>query len=522
MSELWEGLVATALVGTDRKTPNLSNVEGQLGQLLTQLDSEEINHQILGAAGAIAVSQKAGIQASEFSGQLPTPCPDDDQPLCPAKVHGLLETVVAGTHNRVLPELLTLIQSHGMRVSEQSIPMLLQLGRQRSELRDRIRAIVGQRGQWLAQQNPAWSYMSGALTGIDSTGQIDHNLVAEQWETETKATRLALLQQIREQEPDFARELLASSWKQDKAKERAEFLNCLKIQLSETDEDFLEAALTDRSKEVRAIAANILAALPTSQFCQRMVERVKNLISSDSTSSGLELTVTLPQADITEDGLVATKSKNIGQRSSLLLQIVAAVPLSYWDVSPEQLIKATHQKDTQSLLLMGWTSAAIRQNNQDWAATLIDHFSTTNRSDDYSKLADLAKLLSPSAQETKLEHWVRHLCQGRDWKEWRISIPHIIQVHPLPSLEFSQTLLNFFDIDLKDDMSRKSKKYPYHLRSLIYDLGYYLHPDSYTDASKMVTQLNENNLDDQRRKLLEDWLDILSFRHSMTQLFTDS
>ena len=118
-----------------------------------------------------------------------------------------------------------------------------------------------------------------------------------------------------------------------------------------------------------------------------------------------------------------------------------------------------------------------------------------------------------------------HLLRKSDNKKgasWDKNLTDLYQLNPSPSVDFSQTLIDLLQRDVTADMAKKGKTYPYRLRSLLDDLGYYLHPDSYTDASKIVRQLQQKQLDDQRGSLLENWLELLSFRQSMTQLFTDS
>ena len=57
------------------------------------------------------------------------------------------------------------------------------------------------------------------------------------------------------------------------ARERTAFIECLATSLSLDDQDFLEATLTDKSKEARQAAARLLSSLPDSRFMQRMAAR---------------------------------------------------------------------------------------------------------------------------------------------------------------------------------------------------------------------------------------------------------
>ena len=109
------------------------------------------------------------------------------------------------------------------------------------------------------------------------------------FETGSKSARVLALQAVREADPDAARALLETSWKQDPAPERKEFIAALSAKLSPADEPFLETALhTDRSGDVRDTAADLLAQLPSSAFNARLLESLRPILRvSTSKSAGL-------------------------------------------------------------------------------------------------------------------------------------------------------------------------------------------------------------------------------------------
>lgn len=77
----WETLVAHALIGTDRQTPQIPAGEGQLKALLSQVPTEP-ESLLLHAAGIVASYQQAGQGAFSQDGPLPTRCPKE--PYSPA------------------------------------------------------------------------------------------------------------------------------------------------------------------------------------------------------------------------------------------------------------------------------------------------------------------------------------------------------------------------------------------------------------------------------------------------------
>ena len=111
------------------------------------------------------------------------------------------------------------------------------------------------------------------------------------WETGTPEQRVSAIRRMRETDPGGARELVGTTWKSDGADERAKFVEAMRTSLSPDDEPFLEAALDDRSKQVRSAAADLLARLPQSAFVERMIERAEPLLAFTPGTARGKLTV---------------------------------------------------------------------------------------------------------------------------------------------------------------------------------------------------------------------------------------
>jgi hypothetical protein len=248
------------------------------------------------------------------------------------------------------------------------------LGKRQSDLREAIAKVLGKRGQWLAAQNPEWNYVASEDESV--------------WETGSKAARLMWLTKLRRQEPDQARQLLESTWKQESASDRTAFLEVLRTGLSMADEPFLEASLDDRSKEVRRVTVDLLTCLPESRFCQRAITRIQNLIKLQSEGNQLYFTIDLPEAHTPEmlrDGIEAKSNDNqnnqIGDRASWLLKMLTSTPLSFWNqpfrnqplaMSIEDLVKAANHSQSDRLILQGWIAAAQKTGDLVWLQALAE------------------------------------------------------------------------------------------------------------------------------------------------------
>ncbi|MEM9511721.1 MAG: DUF5691 domain-containing protein [Cyanobacteria bacterium P01_E01_bin.48] len=363
MISSWKAVLNTALVGTARQPFAVPTDDGQLGQVLAGLDSESSEANLLGAAAAIALHQRIGQLPTAIDLDMTEPCPAEEGKLCNAEAAKYLERLLGGEHQTCLSEWLDLAIARGQRVPEFYLPDLLDVGRRRSELRGAIAAGLGARGRWLAEQNPAWHY---AAVGVEDD-------FVEKWEIGTISSRLATLTTWRSRAPEAARLALEETWMQDAAGDRAKFLSALNVGLSLDDELFLEAALGDRSKQVRQVAARLLADLPHSQLSQRMTERAATWLSL---ADG-KLVVSFPDSLSTElqaDG-VQEQTSGRGKKAHWFYQVVSRVPPQHWtecfSLSPAELIELAQQTDWFELLLRSWTDATRRYGDRPWAETLL-------------------------------------------------------------------------------------------------------------------------------------------------------
>jgi hypothetical protein len=293
----------------------------------------------------------------------------------------------------VLAEWLTALDRAGRRLPDESLPALLEIGRNDHELRPMLLAVLGERGRWLARQNPDWAY-AGTGEAADEPAAIDAT-----WQTGTIEARAPLLRRLRQMDPARGRELVASTWSAEQPSDRAAFLNAFEVGLTEDDEPFLEAALDDRRKEVRTAAAELLSRLPRSRLVRRMVERFAPLLSLpvEVLLSALESKPTAPVAtkgapfsklDLPEtcdkamqrDGIEPKHPAGVktGERAWWLTQMLGRIPPAVWcriwGRSPQELVAATLKSMWLEELYKGLTEAAERYLDADWLEALLPYY----------------------------------------------------------------------------------------------------------------------------------------------------
>jgi hypothetical protein len=469
-----------------------------LGHLLARLDGPEREQVLLRAAAAVSLYQRAG-QLPEARGEpLPPPCERDEQPRCSPHAGQRLALMLQGQYQEVLPEWLAAVARAGQRVPENLLPDLLDLGRAQSDLRDAIGPVLGQRGRWLAAQNPDWDY--------GATGDGDDETL---WQTGRRAARRALLQRLRGQDPARARELLAATWAEETPEDRAAFLSTLQTGLSRADEPFLEEALDDRRKEVRRTAADLLARLPESGLSQRMLERVRPLLTLTAGRKP-RVEVALPEAcdkAMIRDGIEPKPPSRQGEKAWWLQQMLGAIPPATWSQAsgqkPAEWIQAAGRGEWRALLLQGWADAAQRHGDADWIEALLTELLKQREAVD---LPALFRALPPSRQEAFVLTVLRSNPSLQPDQPAHGFLPSC--QHPW-SEELSRAVLQ----SLVRHAAKKDFKNPWVWPSFLKDLACYLSPALVSEA---VSHLSEAaRAEAPWSGAIEEFLARLQFRYDM-------
>lgn len=377
----WEELVTTALLGTERRTPP----GGAPGR--------EAPVALLDAAAVETVRRRAGLRPARAAGR-PEPAAEDPRPALPAAAARRLALLLAdrpGTGGgrrgtapdlmELLPQWLAAANARGFAAPPQALPALLDAARGRTDLRPAALAFAGPRAVWLARLNPDWRFALRAAPGGGTAlpDPEDAGQTRRLWEEGLFAERVALLSALRAREPAAARELLSTTWSTERAEDRLMFLDSLRTGLGPPDEPFLEQALSDRSRNVRATAAELLSALPGSALAARMAVRAAACVAVDHTRDAPTITVEAPHecdSGMERDGVVAKPPAGRGERSWWFGQLVEATPLAIWPAhlggrTAREIVALAVADDWQGELHAAWCRAAVRQRDPEWARALL-------------------------------------------------------------------------------------------------------------------------------------------------------
>ncbi len=368
MTNYWRSILQTAVIGTERQPLALQPDTDALGKLLAQLDGDKPEELLLGAAAAVSLYESAGKLPKAETSPIGELSKSETLKRCSPRAAQYLATMLRGRHAELLAEWFESVVMRGWRAPEEFLPLLLQVGNDRRELREVILPALGERGLWLAAQNPDWHY---------AVKVEDENV----WDTGNRQQRQAFFAQLRKRDPQRARDLLQSVWPQEGPKERADFLAAMVAGLSLEDEPFLETALDDRRKEVRKTAADLLAQLPQSKLCRRMLDRAQTLLGFKRNLSGRDqLEITLPEAcdkSMLRDGIEPKPFfHGLGEKAWWLQQMLAAIPPRSWqdlsDWTARELIAAATHSEWKDVLLEAWSQSARRYDDAEWAEALLE------------------------------------------------------------------------------------------------------------------------------------------------------
>ncbi|WP_406392746.1 DUF5691 domain-containing protein [Streptomyces sp. NBC_00887] len=407
----WEELVTSALLGTDRRPPP------------TGSGPSDGPAALLDAAALHTVRRRAALLPATGAA-VPEAAPPDPRPPLPAAARRRLAQLLAdrsapsGSGRRgtapdlteLIPQWLASAGARGFRAPAELLPALLDAARARTDLRPHALAFAGPRGLWLAALNPEWKFALRASTNRSRLPATDNQeAVGRLWEEGLFAERVALLGAVRAQDPAAARALLETTWSTERAEDRLMFLDSLRTGLSADDEAFLEDALSDRSRNVRSTAAELLSALPDSALALRMATRATSCVNPDRTGGEEAIAVEAPHecdASMQRDGVAPVPPSGRGERSWWLGQLVEATPLAVWRErfggrTAQEVVALPVADDWGAELHAAWCRAAVRQRDPEWARALLGTPSTPPASGPgTASLAERSKLLAilPAAE----------------------------------------------------------------------------------------------------------------------------
>jgi uncharacterized protein DUF5691 len=344
----WAEHVTAALLGTRRRSaPAFPDAGG---------DSADEAARLLAQAALLTVRRRAGRRPEPAEPLAPAPA--ETAPVVSPAAAGRVERILAGEQARVLPEWLAAAAAADRRVPAGILPDLLDRGRTDRALRPHIARAGGRRAMWLALRNPDWAYLVGEPAVPRPADPGD----ATDWETGGRDRRLTYLERLRDVDPGAARAALRGTWASEPAADRAAFLATFERGLGPADEEFLTEALADRAKDVRHVAAGLLARLPGSAYGRRLAERAAAHLRAER------------------------RRHRHGERTWIIVEppaggaaalrdLLAHTPPRTWTalfgLPAAEVVRLPIADDHDNDVHIGWASAAVLCRDAEWARALL-------------------------------------------------------------------------------------------------------------------------------------------------------
>jgi hypothetical protein len=532
----WSDVLATALVGTQRRT--LPATPSTVDPAAALLD----------AAATWTLYRRAGV--APRTGVVPPPPATDDSaiPLVSGRAATRLADLLAvGATARagwggvggpvrdadgrleLLAEWLGAVagrDSDGRavlrrRIPGELLPALLDTGRRHRALRPLIAVAGGSRAAWLAEQRADWSYLrvetvdpavsgvSGSVAGHGPPQVPVGGLTVDRdaWELGPIGRRVGYLASMRRRDPAIARDLLTSTWDGETPDDRAALLGALATGLSTADEPLLELALDDRRKEVRIAAVELLALLPDSGYAQRMTARSTACIRL----TGTRIMVNPPAAcdrEMRRDGISARPPGGIGERAWWLEELITRTPLGVWG-DPTRFLALPVTEEWAPVLRRGLARAAAAQRDPVWATALTgpltEEVAAGGRPDDRLLLEALYDALPVDALTTLAVDVLRRGLAGAA----AIGVEHVLELCPRP---WPPALAEAVFAALADRTGRRAAGW--RLAGLCELAALRLPASTAERAAALVAELPG---DDPMTSVISRFAETLRFRHDMLE-----
>jgi hypothetical protein len=417
----WPALLRVALLGTRQTTEALPNLD--LGDF-PQADSRE--QQLLLTAGTLALLRKAGFQP--LASPLPAPAPPETQPLLGSAGQALLRQLLGRPqYYPLLRQYLQDMGAHGRVVPPALLPAVLGCVKAQPETASFVAATLGERGRWLASQNPDWQSI------LDTTSA---QLTEADWRTGPAPRRRLYLEQQLLTDPARAAQLLAEALPQESAAAQAALLGALEAwplaaPLPAELTPVLAPLLASRAKDVRQTAARWLARTAANELLPRLWARAEPLLHFKHKLLGRNsLEIILPNwsAEWQRDG-IEQKSADYpgGEKAAQLGQLLALLPPSHWaaawGVPAAEAVALAAASEWASVLLPAWLRAARLHHDADFTlALLVREASQPSLPPRSRLLTEAAGVLSAAQRETwllaALPIAAAALPAGNGWAHW--------------------------------------------------------------------------------------------------------
>lgn len=363
-SSLWQA----AVLGVDRLSlpPGLQQMLLNTGLTI----SASADDALLQALAAWRLWQKAGVPLVQLPPTPPPPAPSVAERSLSSTLQDQLQTLLKDPALApILPEFLALVQAHGMTLAGWQVPTVAAWALEHPELHLQLGAVWGNTGRWLLAQHPRWRSLV-ATTGPQEPATSEQR---EQW-----------FAQQRQLDPAAARDWLATGWAGESPESKVALLGHFQEGLSTQDLPFLLPILADRRREVRQMAADVVARIPGNPLVEKYWHWLQALIQyhplAPTRTQVFQLRVpTQFLPEWRQWGVEDVKNKkNHDAGVAVVFQLLRRLPptqlAQYLQLSPEQMLAVVDASPQGAAWIQAILDAVVLHQPAGWPAALLDHW----------------------------------------------------------------------------------------------------------------------------------------------------
>ena len=188
-------------IGLNQRPLPVTALAGPAGAHAAVLGTGDPAGLVLDAAALLTAARRAGLHARPTP--LPGAAPPDLAPELSPVASSVVASDVCGDNPALLADLLGAAAAAGFRAAAPVLPALLDAAVRNRSLQPAVRAVLGERGRWLAAQRADWQRVAGA-----AADPAPDDLMV--WQTGRSGERRSWLAALRHADPAAARDLLAA------------------------------------------------------------------------------------------------------------------------------------------------------------------------------------------------------------------------------------------------------------------------------------------------------------------------
>lgn len=506
---MWQNIVKTALLGTQRS--KLSESDKLALEDFGVKTDDEPARVVLQSAALLGQMQRVGQDLPKRKGGLPTAAANETAAFCSEKAAYNLRLMLSSEEFApALPEFLRHLEKAEKILPPEALPQVLNECVANETLWESIQNVIGERGKWLALQHQQWRNLL-----------VEPDL--ENWETGTKAERLALLGYLRKQQPQRATALIASTWAEDSFQDRQYFLDCLHVNLSESDEAFLESCLDDKRKEIREVAAFLLSKIENSALVNRLFAEALTFLEVKSrVLKKPKIVVTIPEdfkSEWKRDG-IHEKSHlfQVGQKANWLGQIIQKIPPSKWDehfkLSPEETLDIFLRSEWSELILQALINATgtFNTTSSAWAEAILT-FWINKRNKNRFQNVSIQPIFKAVSKSLFNKMCLLELKQNRNYIDDSEDVAVLLMTYGDQYL-WEDSLTKAFYFNLTSWLSTETRSWHgWHYRTILKKMVFKCNPNLHQELIREIP--NHSQVWGNWQKDFESFFTILQFRKDM-------